>query len=77
MIFFNTNQDNKIVCMETVSINGLNIHTVFDDGFFCFRNPRDSKAHKHLNYELYFVENGTCNTWCAGKTYSRAAVTFF
>ena len=70
MHLFENSRTGDIVCMESVSVSGLRIQTVLDSGFYLYKKSRDPKAHCHLNYELYFVESGTCQTWCNGQIYS-------
>lgn len=56
--------------METTILDGLRIQTVLDAGFFIYGKERDPKSHRHLNHELYFVEEGTVEIWCEGSIVS-------
>ena len=56
--------------METTSLAEVRIHTVFDAGFYVYRFPRDPEPHRHLNYEVYFVEKGSCTARCMGEKYT-------
>lgn len=65
------------VCMKNTSIGNLKIQTIIDSGFLVHGETRYSKAHRHLNHELYFVESGTVDIWCEGTTWSCTANDLF
>ncbi len=68
MLWFENRGDT--VCTVSVCLKDLKIQTVLDAGFFLHRKSRDPNTHAHLNYELYFVENGTCVARCNGRDYT-------
>lgn len=70
MLWFNNRQINELICMEITTLGEFRIQTVMDSGFFLHQKERDSKAHNHLNHELYFVENGTCTARCGDKVFT-------
>ena len=70
MFWFENERNGDIICMETTILGDLRIQTILDSGFYRHQKKRDPKAHSHLNYELYFVEKGLCETWCNGEVYS-------
>lgn len=70
MLWFENDRTGDMICMETTILGDLRIQTVFDSGFYLYQKKRDTKAHSHLNYELYFIESGICKTWCDGDVYS-------
>lgn len=58
------------VCTVNVRLADFRIQTVLDAGFFVQGKQRDPNTHAHLNYELYFVEEGTCVAGCSGRDYT-------
>ena len=70
MFWFQNKRTEDILCMETTSLAEVRIHTVFDAGFYVYRYPRDPVPHRHLNYEVYFVEKGSCTAHCMGEEYT-------
>lgn len=68
MFWFN-NKGNPIY-METNTLENLRVQTVFDQGFFLYQKERDLNVHRHLNHELYFIEEGTVELLCEEELFS-------
>ena len=56
--------------METNTLENLRVQTVFDQGFFLYQKERDLNVHRHLNHELYFIEEGTVELLCEEELFS-------
>ena len=77
MLYFKNDHFGETICMESTLLGDMRIQTVMDSGFLLYPKKRDPVPHSHLNYELYFTKRGSCQTVCAGKTYTSAAGDMF
>lgn len=69
MLYFKNERTKNTLCVETTVLKTIRVQSVLDVGFFQYKMQRNPVPHSHLTHELYFLEEGSCTTFCGDREY--------